>query len=158
MKNGFTLTEAILYTVLLGFLAAAFVSLALLLSAASAKALLAEGVLSDTRAADAFIARELRSAETILSPAGGNSSSSLEYIYYNGDSGRISLLDGRIKYSVNNSAWDSITSAKTAVSRLDFTNLNSGNIEFEISAGGPADLPGAMNYLIELSSDINLRR
>ena len=132
--SGFTLVELIIYITLFSLTTTALVSMSLLVSGVSAKSLAAQAVLMDARQIDGFIRNKLLLTENVVNPTAGVSFNSLEISFYSGETGRIYLENGQVKYTEAGNIYN-ISSSDTIVSSLEFINLgiNKDSIKYSFN-------------------------
>ena len=132
-NKGFTLVETILYVLLFAVVMGAIVSFGLLLSSINAKNLCMREAQANARTAFNFISSEIRSAEDVISPEFGTSSTTLTYFDQDANLKIIKLHEGILSLFVNEEEIV-ITRDNILISSLSFENLsvdnNSDSIQF----------------------------
>ncbi len=132
-NRGFTLVETIIYVLLFVIVMGCMVSFGLLLSSLNAKNLCIREAQANARTVFNFISSEIRSAEDIVSPEFGTSSTTLTYLDQDANLKTIKLNDG-ILLLILNGEEIIITRDSVLISDLLFENLsvdnNSDSIQF----------------------------
>lgn len=77
-KNGFTLVETLIYIAIIGVVTISFISFSISISNSRNKNYVVQEVQANIRFSLAKISEKIRGAENVLSPAEGNSSTTLE--------------------------------------------------------------------------------
>ena len=138
MRNkGFTLIEIIIYIGIISGVLVAFISYSLAISSVNNKNHAMATVQSDERIALETIIQKIRSASAVNYPTNGSSQNQLSLVTGTGISTSFSLNGGRLQMSETGQADILLTSNRTTISSLSFTNLaqagERGNIMIQMT-------------------------
>lgn len=134
-RGGFTLIETTIYAALIGITLTGFISFALLISGLKNKVYAMTELEAGARTALNLVARQIRAAEEIITPAAGTSGGTLELRLADNSILTIAADSGIITLDQDGVAAN-ITGSKTLVSDLNFTNLGSiqaGNVKISFN-------------------------
>lgn len=158
LKNkGFTLVETLIYTALIGIVLTGFVSLALNISAIKSKQMVMAEVNTNTRQFKQFLTRQIREADSVISPLSGATSSSLVLLMPNAVTRQISVVGSRISIQDDGGEIMPLTNSRIAVNGLMFTNYNSENVKVNFNLGYQDSGSQEFVYQINFSTAVTLR-
>ncbi len=123
-NKGFTLMETAIYAALIGITLTGFISFALLIAGLKNRVYATTAVDAGARTALNLIARQIRAAEEVISPAPGESGDILELRLADNSILGVAADNGIIILD-QDGVTANITGAQTLVSGLSFVNLGS---------------------------------
>lgn len=137
-SNGFTLIELLIYIVVIGGVAVTFISYILSVSESRNKTYVIQEVQTNVRLAMELISQQIRGADSVISPASGNTSSSLSLMMPDSTTTIIDLdANGVLQIKEGVQAAIPITSSRVQVTNLVFRNYSGAsareNIGVEIT-------------------------
>jgi len=153
-SKGFTLIEVLIYIAIIGIVITSFITFAMSIGSSRTKTYVVQEVHANARVALDLISQKITLADDVVSPAEGNSGSSLE------------LDNPDITFSVNNGVLKiddtAITSDEVNVFSLSFTNLapsgERDNIRVQMTVEYRGDGSKEYEYSQSLQTAISIRK
>ena len=155
-KQGFTLVETIIYTLLIGVLFTAFISFSLTMAAARAKNTAMQRVNLSVRQGADVVKEKLSYATVIIAPLAGAASTSITFIDKDNNTIIIREQAGTL-WLISEGQDHRLTNSRVTISNTEFKHLAGNSIRFSWQADSKAAGSREFRTTTQFSSAVTIK-